>query len=90
MPKRKLTDADVRGIRYSRNAEGASLAWLKWVYGVSEAQISRVARGLQGKCKVAKRPRRVKPTDATQHPTFDPSNPTTNSNPREDSPLFPV
>jgi len=63
MPKRKLTDADVRGIRYSRSVDRASLTWLAWVYGVSEAQISRIARGLQGKCKVAKRPRRKKSTD---------------------------
>lgn len=47
MPKIKLTDADVRGLRYARNVEGASLAFLANAYGVSKAQVSRVTRGLQ-------------------------------------------
>lgn len=49
MPKIKLTDADVRGLRYARNVEGASLAFLANAYRVSKAQVSRVTRGLQHK-----------------------------------------
>lgn len=52
MPKVKLTDADVRGLCYARNVEGAPLRWLAENYGVSMAQVSRVTRGLQRRRKV--------------------------------------
>lgn len=51
MPKVKLTDADVRGLCYARNIEGAPLRWLAENYGVSMAQVSRVTRGLQRRDK---------------------------------------
>lgn len=51
MPKVKLTDADVRGLCYARNVEGAPLRWLAENYGVSMAQVSRVTRGLQRRDK---------------------------------------
>lgn len=48
MPKKKLSDADVAGIRYAR-AEGASYREIAKIYRVSSTQIYRIVNRQQRK-----------------------------------------
>jgi predicted transcriptional regulator len=47
--RHKLTDADVESLRDSYKNSGMSQETLAKVYGVSQAQISRIVKGLQRK-----------------------------------------
>jgi DNA-binding transcriptional regulator GbsR (MarR family) len=53
MPKVKLSEEDIAGIRYARR-EGMTLGDLSEVYGVSRTQIWRIVHKLQRKTPLLK------------------------------------